>query len=246
MKQKSPPRRPGTRWRIGALATMTGLTVRTLHHYEAIGLLDTAERTDSGHRLYDEASVQRLYRVCALRSLGVSLLEIRRLIDDGASLASILEQHLARVEKQVEELTQLRDRLRQLCRRPDAQVGTDELLRTIEAMSLLERHVAARRRHATARPARNIEQKWRALGDELRACMDAGADPSTDRAREVALRARALIHEFAAGDPAILDALVHLRTAHPPTELAGWDPALMSYLDRALRALDKKEHEHAE
>lgn len=234
------------RWRVGALARMTGLTVRTLHHYEAIGLLVTAARTDSGHRLYDEASVQRLYRVRALRSLGVSLTEIRRLIDDGASVASILEQHLARVEQRVEELTRLRDRLRRICRRPDSQVDTVELLRTIEAMSLLERHVDARQRHATARPARNVEQQWRALADELRACMDAGADPATGRARDVAIQARELIHEFAAGDPAILDALDHLRTADPPAELAGWDPPLMTYLDRALRALEAEENTHVE
>ncbi len=235
------------RWRVGALARMTGLTVRALHHYEALGLLVAAARTDSGHRLYDEASVQRLYRVCALRSLGVSLPEIRRLIDDdGASIASVLEQHLARVEQRVEDLTRLRDRLRRICRQPDSQVDTAELLRTIEAMSLLERHVDARRRLVTARPTRNVEQQWRALADELRACMDAGADPSTGRAREVAMQARDLLHEFAGSDPAILDALAHLRTADPPTDLAGWDPALMTYLDRALRALDAEENAHAE
>lgn len=238
--------KPGMRWRVGALARMTGLTVRTLHHYEALGLLVATARTDSGHRLYDEASVQRLYRVCALRSLGVSLPEIRRLIDDdGVSLASILHQHLARVEQRVDELTRLRDRLRRLCQ-PDSQVDTAELLRTIEAMSLLGRHVDARQRRATAGPADDNEQQWCALAAELRACMDAGADPSTGRARDVAIQARALIHEFAGSDPAILDALAHLRTADPPTDLAGWDPPLMAYLDRALRALDAEENEHAE
>ena len=113
-------------------------------------------------------------------------------------------------------------------------------------MSLLERHVDARQRLATAQPARDVEQQWRALADELRACLDAGADPSTGRARDVAIQARELIHEFAGGDPAILDALAHLRTADPPTDLAGWDPALMAYLDRALRALEAEENEHAE
>jgi DNA-binding transcriptional MerR regulator len=234
------------RWRVGALARLTGLTVRTLHHYEAIGLLGAPARTESGHRLYDEAAVQRLYRVCALRSLGVPLDEIRSLIDDGASIASVLEQHLARVEQRVDELTRLRDRLRRLCRQRDAQVNAAELLDTIEAISLLERHVDTRRRHGSERPEHDIEPQWRALGDELRACMDAGADPSLGRARDVAMRARELIHEFAGGDPAIIDALAHMRTADPPADLAGWDGPLMAYLDRALRALDTEENEHAE
>jgi DNA-binding transcriptional MerR regulator len=246
MASESLPVRPGTRWRVGALARLTGLTVRTLHHYEAIGLLGPPARTESGHRLYDEAAVQRLYRVCALRSLGVPLDEIRTLVDDGSSVASVLNEHLARVEQRVEELTRLRDRLRRLCRQSDGQVDTAELLRTIEAISLLERHVDTRRRPGGEQVEHDIEPEWRALGDALRACMDAGADPSTGRARDVAVRARELIHEFAGDDPAIIDALAHMRIADPPADLAGWDPPLMAYLDRALRALDMEENEHAE
>ncbi|MNL80166.1 hypothetical protein D3C87_2069450 [compost metagenome] len=76
--------------------------------------------------------------------------------------------------------------------------------------------------------------------------MAAGDDPSAGRARDVAIRARKLILEFARHDAAILEALKHLRTADPPTDLAGWDPALMAYLDRALHALDSEENTHAE
>ncbi len=236
---------PGTRWRVGDLARATGLTVRTLHHYEAIGLLERPARTESGHRLYTEASIRRLYRIRVLRNLGVPLGGIRRIIDDGQSLASVLHEHLARVEEQVEALTRLRDGLRGMCRRsgPD-EANAANLLRTIEAMSRLERHVETRR--ARARPAGSIERQWQALGTELRACLDAGDDPSSVRVRALAERARALIHDFSAGDAAIVDALAHLRTAAPPIELAGWDPPLMAYLDRALRALDTEETGHAE
>ena len=64
------------RWRIGELAAATGLTVRTLHHYDAVGLLAPAERSAAGHRRYTSADVHRLYRVVALRQLGLSLEEI--------------------------------------------------------------------------------------------------------------------------------------------------------------------------
>ena len=53
-------------WKIGELARRTGLTVRTLHHYDEIGLL-SAQRSEGGHRVYDEAAVQRLYRIVSLR-----------------------------------------------------------------------------------------------------------------------------------------------------------------------------------
>ena len=68
-------------WKIGELARRTGLTVRTLHHYDEIGLLSPAERSDGGHRVYDEAAVQRLYRIVSLRSLGFPLDAIAEALD---------------------------------------------------------------------------------------------------------------------------------------------------------------------
>ena len=46
--------------KVGELTKRTGLTVRTLHHYDEIGLLAPAERTSSGHRLYGETELRRL------------------------------------------------------------------------------------------------------------------------------------------------------------------------------------------
>jgi DNA-binding transcriptional MerR regulator len=65
-----------TTWKIGELARATGLTVRTLHHYDEIGLLAPGRRTYGGHRLYTADDVRRLYRVVALRALGLSLDEV--------------------------------------------------------------------------------------------------------------------------------------------------------------------------
>jgi DNA-binding transcriptional MerR regulator len=63
------------RWKVGELARATGLTVRALHHYDELGLLVPSERTQAGHRLYGEDDVRRLYRVVALRHLGLPLSE---------------------------------------------------------------------------------------------------------------------------------------------------------------------------
>lgn len=54
----------GTARRVGELAAATGLTVRTLHYHEEIGLLVPSGRTGTGHRRYDDADVARLYRIC--------------------------------------------------------------------------------------------------------------------------------------------------------------------------------------
>src|SRR5919199_1994376 len=106
---------PNRRWRIGELAAATGLTVRTLHHYEQVGLLSASDRTEGGHRLYDEADVEQLYRIRVLRGLGLSLEDIGRSADSPRELPELLRRHLARIEVEVDQLTQLRDRLRSLC-----------------------------------------------------------------------------------------------------------------------------------
>src|SRR5581483_427041 len=75
-------------WRIGELAAAAHVSVRTLRHYDAIGLLRPAARTDAGYRIYAEGDLRRLYRILGLRSLGVPLPEIGGLLDacagDGA------------------------------------------------------------------------------------------------------------------------------------------------------------------
>lgn len=68
-------------WRIGELARETGLTVRTLHHYDQLGLLSPPARTEGGHRCYASSDVRRLHRIVALRSLGISLEQVGTLLD---------------------------------------------------------------------------------------------------------------------------------------------------------------------
>ena len=63
------------RWKVGELARATGLTIRTLHYWDEIGLV-SPQRTVSGHRVYASAEVARLYQVMALRQMGLGLEEI--------------------------------------------------------------------------------------------------------------------------------------------------------------------------
>ena len=68
-------------WKVGELARRTGLSVRTLHYYDEIGLLSPSQRTDGNHRLYDAVDVVRLQKIKSLRALGFSLREIRESLD---------------------------------------------------------------------------------------------------------------------------------------------------------------------
>src|SRR4051794_28939629 len=133
--------------RVGALASATGLTVRTLHYYEEIGLLVASGRSEAGHRLYSDADVERLYRISLLRRLGLPLDEIGRALDDPAwSLRAAMAAHLGELDRRVEASARLRARLAHLVASVGQSEGplSDDLLKVLEEMTNLDTAVQRR------------------------------------------------------------------------------------------------------
>ena len=67
---------------VGEVAALAGVTVRTLHHYDRIGLLSPSERTAAGYRRYTPSDLDRLHQVLVYRELGFPLEEVATLLDD--------------------------------------------------------------------------------------------------------------------------------------------------------------------
>ncbi len=105
--------------RIGELAAKTDTTLRTLHYYEELGLLEPAERTKGGFRLYHQRATQELQYIQYLRGLGVGLPEIQLLVQARASedgercdcVRGVLRGELRRVESTIHQYARLRDEL---------------------------------------------------------------------------------------------------------------------------------------
>jgi MerR family transcriptional regulator, thiopeptide resistance regulator len=70
---------------VGQVAEMAGVTVRTLHHYDDVGLLTPSTRSSTGYRKYSSVDLDRLHQILMYRALGFSLEQIRILVDDGES-----------------------------------------------------------------------------------------------------------------------------------------------------------------
>lgn len=102
------------RLRIGEVADLLGVTPKTVRHYEKIGLLKEAERSESGYRLYAASDLLRLHRIKKLRSLGLSLEQVRSVLggeDASEILRSVLEVLLSEVNGQIERLEERRGRI---------------------------------------------------------------------------------------------------------------------------------------
>lgn len=120
-------------WSVGELADAAGITVRTLHHYEQVGLLAPASRTEAGHRRYRTAQAERLYQITAMRSLGFHLDEIRRALD-GEDLRSVVRLHQQQVRDRLRETSELSHRLERLLSALEASDHpTEEIIRATEA-----------------------------------------------------------------------------------------------------------------
>jgi DNA-binding transcriptional MerR regulator len=95
-------------WTVGQVAEELGVTVRTLHHYDEIGLLHPSERSAAGYRLYTRADLERLQNIVVYRRLGFPLEEIGELLDaSGADLESHLRRQRAAVTSRLDELAGL-------------------------------------------------------------------------------------------------------------------------------------------
>ncbi|WP_300609977.1 MerR family transcriptional regulator [Trebonia sp.] len=144
----------GEAWKVGALARASGLTVRTLHHYDHIGLLSPSARTAAGHRLYTPADVARLYRITLLRSLGFPLEQIASALDDPEwQLAAAMRPHLEHTRERAAAAARLCGRLPQARHHLITPVTTVHLAHFLRSWWLILVHVARRPRPGPPRHA---------------------------------------------------------------------------------------------
>lgn len=95
---------------VSQVAKMAGISVRTLHHYDQIGLLKPSDRTEAGYRLYAEPELLRLQQILFFRELEMPLEEVGRILDNpGFDQVMALEQHRQLLNRRMERLARLLD-----------------------------------------------------------------------------------------------------------------------------------------
>ena len=137
---------------IGDVARRSGVSTRMLRHYDALGLVRPSGRTVGGYREYSAEDIRRIFHVESLRSLGLSLRQIGRALEDPAFTPSALVSDLIQwTEDRLEREQELLRRLRAID--ASAPAGWQGVLRIVELMQGLDSTSAARRQQAAlARP----------------------------------------------------------------------------------------------
>lgn len=225
--------------KIGELAQRAGLTVRTLHHYDSIGLLSPSVRSDSGYRLYSQADVVRLHRIQALKQFGCSLGQIRDfLAEPGASPIEIVSQQISVLEEQARRAQTLRDRLsllrEQLSRGEEA--GLADWLTILEMMTLYEKHLSKHELDTvlSRKAAGGLHEEWRELASTVRTFMERGVSVESRDAQDLAWSWMRLLRDTTGNDAGLA---MKLLTIHREGQEAGLfkgiRPEMIEYLKRA-------------
>ena len=236
-------------------ASRAGVTVRTLHLYDRMGLLPPAERTEIGYRLYGERELERLEQIVALRFVGFSLHDIKEL------LAAQPLPLIVALRMQREIVRTRRNQLDQALRaieRAEAAIDGDvadarwETLRAIiEVMKVdngdwtwTKNYYSAQaqakidERAATISKA-ELEQGQRAWTELLAEVEEAAKheDPAGERAQKLAARWKALIREFTGGDREIQSGLNKLwsnKTHWPKDFKRPWSDEADRFIKSAM------------
>ena len=212
--------------RVGEVAKMFGVSVRTLHHYDERGLLVPSQRSEAGYRLYAEDDLSRLVEILALRGLGLSLARIASLLDrPGADPERALRVRRMAVRRQIADLEALDSaitaaieqqhvsgtwswELRQ-DRLPAPRMSEEELEDLMEKYYTAEHLEAFERLGQEAGPEEisAVEHAWAELIPEVRAVRDAGIDPADARAQELGRRWGELVERTFRGETGLRDAV---------------------------------------
>jgi MerR family transcriptional regulator, thiopeptide resistance regulator len=239
-------------WKVGELAKHAGVSVRTLHYYDAIGLLSPSQHSDAGYRLYAACDIARLQQILSLRELGLSLVEIRDLLGrSDVSPQRVIELQISRLKEQIKLQRALCTRLEAIATRLSAaeEVSVEEFFQTMELMSMMdkietyyttEQLEALKRRREDLGEARirQAETVWPELIAQVRAEMEHGTDPRSERVKALARQWRTLVEEFTGGDRGIDQSLQTMYENEPAArERSGIDPQMFAYIGQALTAL---------
>jgi DNA-binding transcriptional MerR regulator len=249
---------------VSQLARMAGVSVRALHYYDQIGLLEPSSRTEAGYRLYGEPELLRLQQILFFKELDMPLDEVREILDDpGFEQVAALERHRQLLKRRMERLTRLVNTIDRTIDRlgEDDMTLTDEELYEGFSKEEIERYKReAREMYDPAlveaseeRVKKMSRAEWKAVqaeGEAVTVALAALTDRAPDDAEVQKLIARhhAWIENFYPCSAEIYRGLARTYVEHPEFR-AFYEkvkPGLASFMSAAMNAyadqvLDRRE-----
>ncbi|MFI7104531.1 MerR family transcriptional regulator [Streptomyces sp. NPDC050161] len=220
-------------WSIADVARMSGVTSRTLRHYDEIGLLPPAGIGGNGHRYYEEADLLRLQQILLMRELDVGLRKIRAVLESRIDQVAVLREHHQRLLAE-------RDRLETLARTvgrtlAELEEGRDnnDMVKINRPENLFEGFDPARFSAAGEAAKAEVRERWpRAWAEAQQARQAQGAMSAEDVEqwqREVTAQMIRMAEFMAAGTPVADPAVQTAVDAQYRFVCRTWSPDAAAY-----------------
>ncbi|PEM70562.1 MerR family transcriptional regulator [Bacillus pseudomycoides] len=218
------------KWKVGELAKQTGLTVRTLHHYDQIGLFSPSEVTDSRHRIYTETDITKLQQILSLKQLGFTLEEIKETIENpDFNPIEIIKVQLETTKKQIEIQQKLYSRLEGMYELLSNQqeVQSENFIKLIEVINMSEKYftheqlekIKIQNEQFSSEEKKEIEDQWFELIAKIRTELEKKTPTNHPEVIELAKRWKELTNKFTDGDPEIIKAAERFHAENPNNAL---------------------------
>ncbi|MDB9528779.1 MerR family transcriptional regulator [Oscillatoria sp. CS-180] len=228
--------------KVGELAKQTGLSTRTLHYYDEIGLLVPSHRTEADHRLYSAQDIIRLQQILSLRQLGFSLSEIQACLESpDFSLPQVIDWHRSRLHEQITLSQTLLKRLNGIAKELETtqSVAVENLIETMETITMTEHYFTPEQQALLENRLQENEAEWRDLLTQIQSEMTKGTDFNSPTVRFLARRWLGSMKAFVRGDNDIYAALTRMYQTEGATvdSWGGMDTDTFEYMLKAVSFL---------
>jgi DNA-binding transcriptional MerR regulator len=224
--------------KVGELAARTGLTVRTLHHYDSIELLKPSARSDAGYRLYNQDDVARLHAIQALRHMGLSLADVGDMLARGGEgLGDTIARQIRALGHEITQATELQARL-QLLQERLATGSTPDMadwLNTLALMNTFSKYFSAAEIKRILDNRKAQSAVWEPLIAEVRVAMEQQLAADTKAVQSLALRWMNLTLAMMDDDFKLIDRWGQMYSTEPKGQFQnGPGPDVVSYINAAI------------
>ena len=224
--------------KVGELAHRTGLTVRTLHHYDTIGLLKPSARSDAGYRLYNQDDVGRLHAIQALRHLGLPLADVATMLERGGEgLGETIARQIRALGHEITQATELRARLQLLQERLATGDAPDmsDWLSTLSLMTTFSKYFSAAELKIILGNRKTQSAIWDNLIADVRQAMQHQLAADTKPVQSLALRWMNLTLAMMNDDFKLIDRWGQMYSNEPTGQFQnGPGPEVTSYINAAI------------
>ncbi|WP_077617475.1 MerR family transcriptional regulator [Litchfieldia sinesaloumensis] len=235
-------------WKVGELAALTGLTIRTLRYYDQIDLFSPSQYTESGHRLYTESDLSKLQQILALKQIGLSLDDIKSVMTNNEKdfTAAIIETQITRIKDDIKVQQKLLFELESALEtiRSKKTMSVEELTKLLGAMKMYQGGYFTKEQLDVMKTYYNqydedtlkeVQDEFKAILKKIQREKENGTPPTSNKVRVLAKKWGEIVYSFIGNDQELKKQTELFHSENPNNNLQfGMDAETYQYIQKAL------------